>query len=90
MNTHQKIVKAALYRASHRGSKEADAIIGGFVKIWIERLNDDELISLNLLLLEDDSDILELVEFYQSTTHQYCMSLLQKMHDYAYHYVKSL
>lgn len=51
--------KRLRYRATHRGTKEADALIGGFVEDRIERLTGAELDSLEALLDCPDPDILD-------------------------------
>ena len=49
--------KRIKYRATHRGAKEADAIIGGFVKENIHSLDNDQLDSLEVFLNCSDPDI---------------------------------
>ncbi|NKB43315.1 MAG: succinate dehydrogenase assembly factor 2 [Alphaproteobacteria bacterium] len=49
--------KRLKYRATHRGTKEADAIIGGFVIANIQDLSDDQLDALESFLDCPDPDI---------------------------------
>lgn len=49
--------KRLKYRATHRGTKEADAILGGFVEARIADLSDDQLDALEALLDCSDPDI---------------------------------
>lgn len=49
--------KRIKYRATHRGTKEADAIIGGFVAANIQDLSDDSLDALEGFLDCSDPDI---------------------------------
>ena len=49
--------KRLLYRATHRGTKETDFIIGGFFTEWAERLSDDQLSEAEALLEESDIDL---------------------------------
>jgi antitoxin CptB len=49
--------KRLKYRATHRGTKEADAIIGGFVAANIQTLSDDQLDALEAFLECPDPDI---------------------------------
>jgi antitoxin CptB len=49
--------KRIKYRATHRGTKEADAIIGGFVTANIQDLSDDQLDALEVFLDCSDPDI---------------------------------
>lgn len=51
--------KRLRYRATHRGTKEADALVGGFVEDRIEMLSEPELDSLEVLLDCPDPDILD-------------------------------
>jgi succinate dehydrogenase flavin-adding protein (antitoxin of CptAB toxin-antitoxin module) len=51
--------KKSLYLASHRGTKEADHLIGGFVERFLE---GEDCVSLNVLcdfLYEDDDTIMK-------------------------------
>jgi len=49
--------KALLYKGKHRGSKEFDLILGGFVDRVIHTLSEDELFQLQSLLAQDDAQI---------------------------------
>lgn len=49
--------KKLLYRANYRGFKEADLMLGGFLKENIENLSEDELIQFEDLLTAKDHDI---------------------------------
>lgn len=51
--------KRLKYRATHRGTKEADALVGGFVEDRLEVLSESELDSLESLLDCTDPDILD-------------------------------
>ncbi len=51
--------KRLFYRATHRGTKEADAIIGGFVRAKIEDLSEAQLDSLEQLLDCPDVDLMD-------------------------------
>ena len=53
-NKKEKINKI-LYRASHRGTKEMDILLGNFVKKYIDTFNNKELIDLSELLNCEDS-----------------------------------
>jgi antitoxin CptB len=62
MNVIDKRKKEILYKAKHRGSKEIDLLIGGFVDSVINSLPEEELKQLVILLDEDDIYIFELVK----------------------------
>ena len=47
--------KKIVYRATHRGSKEMDLLLGSFVNKYINSFSDSDLEKLkNLLLIEDE------------------------------------
>ena len=46
--------KQIIYRATHRGSKEMDILLGKFVKKYISDLNTDDLKNLNEIMTIDD------------------------------------
>ena len=52
-------IKRLLYRATHRGTKEADSIVGGFVTAKIGELSDAQLDSLERLLDCSDADLMD-------------------------------
>ena len=49
-----------IYRSNYRGTKEMDKLLGSFVKIYINQLNDDELPLLCDLLDHDDENLYKL------------------------------
>jgi len=53
--------KRLLYRAKHRGTKEADLVVGGFVQSHITALVEVELEDLELLLEISDADLMDWV-----------------------------
>jgi antitoxin CptB len=84
MTKHEKMIKAALFRAQHRGGKEADIIIGGFTEVHVHSLTIDELQSLTELLCHDDHDILYWVEVIEAAPTTLSRSLLEKMNAFAF------
>lgn len=50
--------KQMLYRASHRGIKEMDIILGGFAASRLAALSQPELAALQILMDETDRDLL--------------------------------
>ncbi len=54
MTNKEILKKQIIYRSTHRGSKEMDLLLGNFVKKYIEKLNDVELIDLEKLLSLED------------------------------------
>ena len=49
--------KQIIYRSTHRGTKEMDLLLGGFVKKYVNKLNETELKDLEKILLFDDEII---------------------------------
>tara|TARA_Y100000590_G_scaffold322731_1_gene365504 strand:+ start:2012 stop:2266 length:255 start_codon:yes stop_codon:yes gene_type:complete len=54
MTDKEILKKQIIYRSNHRGTKEMDLLLGGFVKEHIDEFDYNDLLDLkNLLLLED-------------------------------------
>jgi len=53
--------KRLLFRATHRGTKEADAIVGGFFREVIASLPEDKLDEAEALIEESDLDMMDWV-----------------------------
>jgi len=51
--------KRLLYRATHRGTKEADAIVGGYFTSVVDTLPEDKLAEAEALLEVEDPDLLD-------------------------------
>jgi len=49
--------KRLVYRANYRGFKEADMILGGFAKAYIDTMTDEEITMFENLLGAKDHDI---------------------------------
>jgi len=63
MNINIKdLKKKIIYRATYRGSKEMDTLLSSFVKKYINKINDKELICLSNLLKYNDET---LFKYYQ-------------------------
>ena len=54
MKNKKKLINQIIYRSTHRGTKEMDILLGGFVKKYINKLDDDELIELDKILNYED------------------------------------
>ncbi len=52
------IQKRLMYRATHRGTKEADRLMGGFAREYLAELNEDELTEFERVLDESDVDLM--------------------------------
>ena len=49
--------KRLVYRSNYRGFREADLILGGFAKAYIDTMTDDEVLMFEDLLGAKDHDI---------------------------------
>jgi len=49
--------KKLLYRATYRGFKEADLLIGGFARAWLDGFDADELNQFETLLDVNDHEL---------------------------------
>lgn len=47
-----------MYRATHRGTKEADRLMGGFAGEYLAELSEDELTEFERVLDESDVDLM--------------------------------
>lgn len=50
--------KQLLWRAHHRGTREADMMVGGFADRWLDEMEEDEIAWFEVLLDEQDVDIM--------------------------------
>ena len=57
MNDLETYKKKIIYKASHRGSKEMDILLGNFINKYIELFNENELNIFDSILDCDDDDI---------------------------------
>ena len=57
MNDLETYKKKIIYKASHRGSKEMDILLGNFINKYVELFNKKELHLFDLILDNDDDDI---------------------------------
>ena len=57
MNDLETYKKKIVYKASHRGSKEMDILLGNFINKYIELFNENELNIFDSILDCDDEDI---------------------------------
>ena len=58
MMTDKEILKKQIiYRSEHRGIKEMDLLLGGFVRKYVDEFNINELKELEKILFIDDKTI---------------------------------
>jgi antitoxin CptB len=72
------------FRASHRGTKEADMMIGGFVERNLERLTPDDILWFEQLLEETDVDIMSWVTRSKATPDMYKTPMMLDMQKLDY------
>jgi len=53
----QDLKKKIIYRASYRGSKEMDSLLGSFSKKYVNILNEEDLVCLSKLMDIDDENL---------------------------------
>jgi antitoxin CptB len=58
MKNKEILKKQIIYRSNHRGTREVDLILGGFVKKYIDKLSDSDLKDLEKFLLIEDEILL--------------------------------
>jgi antitoxin CptB len=75
------------FRAWHRGTKEADLLIGGFFDVHSGEWSDDEIAWYERLLEEQDVDIMAWASGTQTVPDQYRGEMMNrmKMLDYIEH-----
>ena len=54
MKNKKNLINQIIYRSTHRGSKEMDILLGGFVKRNIDKFDYNELLDLDKILNYDD------------------------------------
>jgi antitoxin CptB len=72
------------FRATHRGTKEADMMIGGFVSRTLDSLSLDDVIWFEQLLEETDVDIMSWVTRTQPSPAHYDVPLMVAMQKLDY------
>ena len=53
----QDLKKKIIYRASYRGNKEMDLLLGSFSKKYVNILNEEDLVCLSKLMDIDDENL---------------------------------
>ena len=74
--------KKLLYRANYRGFREADLLLGGFLKKHINELSDDELAQFEALLSARDHDIYEWISGASNPPPEHDTALLGKLRQF--------
>jgi antitoxin CptB len=71
--------KRLAYRANYRGFKEADLILGGFAKAYIETLTENEVTMFEELLTAKDHDIYDWITETAPVPANYDTPLLKRL-----------
>ena len=74
--------KRLVYRANYRGFKEADMILGGFAKAYMETLTDEEVTQFETLLEAIDHDIYDWITEKFPVPTRYDTPLFARLKDF--------
>ena len=74
--------KRLLYKATHRGMKETDRLIGSFAKARMEVLSSEQLASLDTLLDEADNDLINWILGREEIPQRINLKLLKQIIDF--------
>ena len=53
----EQLKKKIIYRSNYRGTKEMDKLLGAFTSVYINKLNNEDLVDLEKLLDIDDDNL---------------------------------
>ena len=70
-----------VYRASHRGMKEMDVILGGFVTTHIDTLSDEEMGIMEQIIDIPDVDLLNWITGREEVPEKHRSALLEQILD---------
>ncbi|MDW8397365.1 MAG: succinate dehydrogenase assembly factor 2 [Acetobacteraceae bacterium] len=70
-----------LFRATHRGTKEADLMIGGFVSRRIAAMDESELDALEAVLAHSDADLTDWLMRRKPVPPEAATPMLERMLD---------
>ena len=74
--------KQLLYKATHRGMKETDQLLGGFARSWLDTCPNDSLHSFDSLLDEADHDLLKWILGQEEVPPYINQDLMSKIIDF--------
>jgi antitoxin CptB len=77
--------KRTLYRAQHRGMKEADIFIGAFAEQSLATMPDDQLTRFEALLEEHDADIMDWIMGRKPTPEAYETDVMNLLKNFKLH-----
>ena len=79
MNNREYFLKKLLFRSTHRGTKEMDLFLGGFLKENITTLKDDELKEFEQILNFSDKNINDWLVFNKKNDEIDAIALSKKL-----------
>ncbi|MEQ8664516.1 MAG: succinate dehydrogenase assembly factor 2 [Rhodospirillales bacterium] len=71
--------KKLLYRSQHRGMKEADLLLGGFVDRHLETMSEDDVSAIESLLDESDNDLVNWILGRETVPEEIASDVLLRM-----------
>jgi|TARA_B100000768_G_scaffold116032_1_gene107396 succinate dehydrogenase flavin-adding protein (antitoxin of CptAB toxin-antitoxin module) len=75
-------IKKLIYRSKYTGTRETDLLLGNFAKNYLEKLNDEELLSYQELLESGDPRIWRLSIEVETTKIQKENVIIKMIKDY--------
>ncbi len=74
--------KRLIYRANYRGFKEADIILGGFAKRYVETMTDRDVMMFEELLTAKDHDIYDWILGKKAVPANFDTPILKRLQAY--------
>ena len=82
MQNRNIFIKKLIYRSKYTGTRETDLLLGNFAKNYLEKLNDEELLSYQELLESGDPRIWRLSIEVETTKIQKENVIIEMIKDY--------
>ena len=82
MQNRNIFIKKLIYRSKYTGTRETDLLLGNFAKNYLEKLNDEELLSYQELLESGDPRIWRLSIEVETTKIQKENVIINMIKDY--------
>lgn len=82
MQNRNIFIKKLIYRSKYTGTRETDLLLGNFAKNYLEKLNDEELLSYQALLESGDPRIWRLSIEVETTKIQKENVIIKMIKDY--------
>ena len=82
MQNRNIFIKKLIYRSKYTGTRETDLLLGNFAINYLEKLNDEELISYQELLESGDPRIWRLSIEVETTNIQKEKAIIKMIKDY--------